>query len=375
MRPILRIAALGVAAAFLVLTWRQRTENTPPPPVPRPSEARASHGSQREALFSASTEAATIADLARSLNAANASAILAQMSATLSNMSRLDTAAAIVALLDSGLDAATGQHFNVGSGGKLSSSPTLRVWLLDQLGAVDPNAAASYAAKIYSGSNSADEWAVALRNDWRIAASAGRIDNVRARVLQLSARATWADNPSIGFLEALDLHVATLAWEAVPQFELWLQPSRPLSLRSAAWIALDRMAMEGPSDFLPALAQHRNWLESQPLLRAGLLARAHLGVTRERMAVEHYLQRDDISDFEGRRFLELLPNISGTVSHGLVTTPRLPNLLLAAQLDRAALSVVREWQATNALPRWKHILVTTEARLTQTVASAARGGF
>jgi hypothetical protein len=305
----------------------------------------------------------------------NVRGILAEMAKTLDGASRAEAVAALLTVLDSGSDAPTGLAFKVGPSGNLLGAPTLRVWMLDQLSRLDVAAAASYAVRIYARHDSADEWAIALRNDWRAAAPAGRIEAVRARALELIADAEWARQPTVGFLEALDLSVATMAWEAVPRLEQWLGPAQPKALRAGAWIALDRLTMEVPSDFLPTLAQHHEWLASQPMLRAGLMARADLGADRERQAAETYLQRADVAEMEGKRFFELLPNVSATVSYNLVTTARTPSPPQAARLDQAALAGVREWRAQPRFSRWNVELAATEVRLAESVASAVRGGY
>jgi hypothetical protein len=302
-------------------------------------------------------------------------AALGEMEGALRALPRDEAVAALIAFLDSGADAATGLDFKLGSGGILARAPTLRVWALDHLGRIDAAVAASYAARIYARHDSADEWAVALRNDWRVAAPAGRIEPVRARVLELLADEAWAKQPSVGFLEAFDVAVATMAWEAVPRLEQWLGLAQPKALRAGAWIAFDRLTMEVPSDFLPTLVQRREWLASQPLLRAGLVARADLRVERERQAVETYLQRDDVSTLEGKRFLELLPNVSATVSHNLVTPARITSPAQAASRDQASLSSVRDWRGKPRFSRWNDELAAAETRLAEAVASAVRGGY
>ncbi len=313
--------------------------------------------------------------LAAGLGPGDARTALAVMAQALHTASPAAAVAALRALLDRGSDAPTGLAFRVGPGGDLAGAPTLRVWLLDQLSHINPADAASYAERIYARHDSADEWAIALRNDWREAASTGRIAPVRARALELLDDPVWAKQPSVGFLEALDLSVATMAWEAVPRLEQWLDPAQPKALRAGAWVALDRLTMEMPADFLPALAQNRDWLASQPLLRAGLMARADLSAVRERQAVEAYLQRADITALEGKRFFELLPNVSATVSYNLVTTVRIPTLQQAARLDRAALDQVDVWQAQPQFARWRIELTVAEMRLGESVASAVRGGI
>ena len=70
-------------------------------------------------------------------------------------------------------------------------------------------------------------------------------------MLEMLERPDWATSPSIGFLEALDIGVATVAWETMPRLEEWLRDPQ-FKLRAAASLAIDRMAMEAPIDFIPA---------------------------------------------------------------------------------------------------------------------------
>jgi hypothetical protein len=302
-------------------------------------------------------------------------AALAGLSARLDALGPTAAVAALIAALERRVDWPTGLAFRVGAGGNLEAAPTLRVWLLDQLGRRDGAAAAGYAARIYAAHDSADEWAVALRDDWRAAGRNGRLGEVRGRVLELLAEPAWSAQPSIGFLEAFDVGVAALAWEAVPRWESWLGPDRPPALRHAAWIALDRLTQEVPEDLLPRLAAGTAWLDSQPMLRAGLLARADLASPAQRAAVERYLSNTAITEAEGRRFLELVPNVSGTVAHTLVTANRLPSPAVAALRDRTALAVLAGWTADPQMARWAEPLTGARVRLTAQVQAAVQGGY
>lgn len=302
-------------------------------------------------------------------------ALLAEMAAKLRTLPQAEAVALLVALLDGRGDAPTKLEFQVGPGGDLRTASTVRVWALDQLGQLDAAAAAAYSKAIYARHDSADEWALALRNDWRHAAQTGQFDAVRARALELMAHEPWAANPSMGFLEALDLSVATLAWEAVPRLEAWLNASPSEVLRRSAWMALERMSAEMPEDFLPALSRRPEWLATQPLVRAGLVARADLGVERQRTAVEHYLQRPDLSTEEARSFFELIPNANAIVANTLATQTRVPTLTRTAQMDATTLQTMRSWQGRPEFSRWRAEIAAAEARLVENVASAKRGGF
>lgn len=313
--------------------------------------------------------------IAATTTAEASAALLAEMAAKLRAVPKADAVALLLALLEGRGDAATKLGFEIAMGGDLRTAPTVRVWALDQLGQLDAAAAAAYSKAIYARQDSADEWALALRNDWRHAAQTGQFDGVRSRALELMAYEPWAANPSMGFLEALDFSVATLAWEAVPRLGAWLDASQSEVLRRGAWMALERMSAEMPEDFIPALARRPEWLAAQPLVRAGLVARADLGTERQRTAVEHYLQRPDLSTEEARSFFELIPNANAIVANTLATQARVPTLTRTAQMDATTLQTMRAWQGREEFARWRTEIAAAEARLAENVASAKRGGF
>jgi hypothetical protein len=300
---------------------------------------------------------------------------IADLRITMDSLPKSEAVAWILRMLDSGRDAVTGQPFRIGTGGSLTGAPTLRVWLLDRLGQLDPTTAAKYSQRIYERHSSADEWALALRNDWRQALQTGGIASVRNRVLELLDDPDWAASPSLGFLEAFDVAVATMAWEAVPRFERWLTAGQPKPLQKGAWLALDRLATESPTDFAAQLTLNPAWLSTQPSIRAGLMARANIAIEPDRLAVEAYLRRNDLGEAEGGRFFELYPNVSGSVSQNLVTVPRLVSLTEAAHRDQRALQGVRAWRAQPEFARWRNHLNEAEARLVEACASAMRGGI
>jgi hypothetical protein len=116
--------------------------------------------------------------------------------------------------LESGNDIATGLGFRVGPNGSLIEQPSLRVAALDWLGEFSSSDAAAYAETIFQSSDSADEWAVALRNF-------GRSQNARENpsftdaVHELFVRDQWKANPSEGYFEAFDAVVFSACGEFV----------------------------------------------------------------------------------------------------------------------------------------------------------------
>ena len=263
-------------------------------------------------------------ELAASITTDNALEVLAQLAGALHERPTAEAVAAIMAMLDSGRDVPTGLLFKIGSGGNLTSAPTLRVWLLDQFGRIDPAAAAKYAAQIYATAaprmNGPLHCATIGATGWFQAAS----PRCASADSSCSKTKRGPVPQSIGFLAAFDVSVAAAAWEAVPRWEQWLRTEESPALRHAAWVALDRLALEVPEDFLPQLAAHPDWLGTQPMLRASIMARADVGTTRQRAAAESYLQRRDLGAEEAAKFFELFPHTNATIGHTLASTRRLP---------------------------------------------------
>jgi len=299
--------------------------------------------------------------------------VLSEFESKLRELSAAEAVQMLVRALNDGRDFETGLSFKIGPGGNLETAPTFRVWMLDRLGRQDPAAAAVYSQRIYQAGTSPDEWALALRNDYRNGATSGGLDVVRTRMLEMLERPDWATSPSIGFLEALDIGVATVAWETMPRLEEWLRDPQ-FKLRAAASLAIDRMAMEAPIDFIPAMMS-QNWLDKQPLLRPTVVARANLAREEERLVVEAYLIRPDLSLTEGERYFAIVPNVTASFSYNLVSTPRVPTVRQVAQLDQASLDVVREWRYNPKLAKWSAHLANAELRLLESVSSAKRAGY
>lgn len=378
-RPALRtVAALALAFVAVVLWWTTRPTpargtSATPTATPAAPVVRSADSTQPDDLASRLARART--ELKAQATPETVQTALAKLRDELLAAPAAAVVAALLAELRSGADVPTGLDFRVGAKGNLATWPTWRIWLLDVLGQVDPAAAAAHSADVYARRNSPDEWSLAMRNEWRGLDPSNRATAVRERARELISAPDWAQQPTVGFLEGVDAAVATLAWEFVPRFETWLGPESSPMLRQAGWVALEKLALENPSDFLPALASNASWLSSQPLLRAGLMARADVGDDRQRAAVESYLARADVAAAEGEKFFALFPNVNAPISHTLMSTLRTPSLAEAAHRDRAALAQVRGWRTQPSYMRWAEGLAAAETRLAASVASAVRGGI
>src|SRR6266567_6387377 len=178
--------AVGLLAALAVWRGRQRVQSAasaPASPVSASPSAGINRKERRERRERIAGTADGLEEMLRSAQAALHTAQdagskrqqLAALRQALSSMPSKNVTIAIRKFLDSKADAGTGQGFKIGGHGVLSEAPTLRAMLLDQLGQIDPAAAAAYAREILSRSDSADEWAVSLRNlAWGDASPEGR---------------------------------------------------------------------------------------------------------------------------------------------------------------------------------------------------------
>lgn len=372
------VAALAVVAVALSLWWTTRPE----PPADNPSSKAAaptpptvSNPTPAQPEGPAARLARARAELGSQAKAEDVQTLLARLRDELLAAPSAPVVSALLDELRSGADVPTGLDFRVGAQGNLATWPTWRTWLLDLLGQIDPATAAAHSAEVYARRNSADEWSLAMRNEWRGLDPAQRATAVRERARELVFADDWVQRPTPGFLEGVDASVATLAWEFLPRFEAWLAPESSKELRHAGWIALEKLALENPSDFLPALAANASWLSSQPLIRAGLMARADVGDDRQWRAVDAYLGRSDISAAEASKFFELVPHMNAPIAHTLISTLRVPSAAEAAHRDRGTLAKIREWRADPRLTRWSEQITAADTRLAESVASAVRGGI
>jgi len=226
---------------------------------------------------------------------------------------------AIRQLLDSGTDASTGLGFKIGGGGALLEAPTLRTFLLDQLGALDPAAAAAYAREILNTSNSPDEWALALRNLARGDTSAEARTMLEAKTGELLRNEAWQRDPSVGYLEAFDTAVHLGGTTLLPPLTELVSKKDNQAVAHAAFLTLDRLTINQPAQTLAALNEHPDWMTGHEATRANYFARADIGDATQRQLVESYLLDSTRSPAELQTFVGVFPNANFMISHNLLT--------------------------------------------------------
>ena len=275
----------------------------------------------------------------------------------------------LLAFLNSGADAATGLSFAVGHGGGLETAPSMRVAALDWLGEFDPAAAADYARQIFATSDSADEWALALRNYYRQNPTADAY--FVARVGEAFSRDSWLQNPSAGLAESLDFPVVIGGSEGFGLLQGLLQRSPPMRL--AALAAMDAWVIEQRATAIPLLVgANAGALDAGS--QAALLSRADIRDDTQRAAIESYLAAATVPLSAKAEFLRQFPNQSMIVANHLVTTSLPMSLTESAQLDAASLQFVGGLIQAGTHPELGNELAASRERLAGFVASARRGG-
>ena len=280
-------------------------------------------------------------------NAANASGLEMLRRALFEN--QMEGIAAIRDFLATKEDAATGQKFTVGPGGKLDGAPTLRIFLLDQLGQLSRQTGggpgAAVAREILSKKDSPDEWAIALRNlAWDEPKS---LPFLAAKMHEMLDYEPWTATPTSGMLEAFDVAVYTRDASFIPSLSAFASGENP-PLQRAATVALDRLAENSALAVMEYLNTHPETIADIPFVRADYFAKADLGDAQQREAVETYLDRADVSAGEKTKFLHAIASPGSFVSDSLLATA--PPVDDAAARYAGITAATADWLRTNRFP-------------------------
>jgi hypothetical protein len=250
---------------------------------------------------------------------------------------------AIREFLDSKADAPTYLGFKLGSGGLLEEAPTLRTFLLDEMGRLDPAAAAAYSRVILASKDSPDEWALALRNLARGDTSAEGRALLEAKTEELLRYEPWQNQPSVGFLEAFDVAVHLGGTHLMPALgELIRRQDNP-AVAHASYLALDRMVINDPVGALTALQSVPGWMSGREQTRANYFARADVRDPRQRQILENYLLSSQLGSAELDSFAGVYPNANYMISPNLLTMTRTSDRQTLIGRDAESLRVLQEW--------------------------------
>lgn len=270
--------------------------------------------------------------------------------------------------LDSQRDIATGLPFRVGRDSALSSSPTLRVFLIDLWGRIDPDAAANYARTALENIRHPDEHALHLRNFARGGSQAPEDrDFLTDRTLALILANEWRKAPTAGFAESFDLVVYLNLFELAPRLAADTAPGMAGNIRHASYLALDRLVLNQPTEVLPMLLDNPDLMAQQTFTRAGFFARADMADPQQLRLVEAYLLSTEIPLEEKNYFFELFPNLNVNFSHNLLTEVKMPDSYKIEQFYRNALVRTERWLDTPAFADRIEQLEAARSRLRETL--------
>jgi len=264
-------------------------------------------------------------------------------------------------LLESGQDAVTGLDFEVGNHGLLAGWPTLRVFLLDILSTADAEMAAAIARQLLDRTDSADEYATALRSLTRPGIARADDSELVSRFGQMLDHPQW--DQSRGFAEALDLARVVGSAEAARKLAAW--NGNP-ALKS---MAMDEFAAEHPQAMMEVLDSESAVTGKS---RARLMARADPADAGQLAAVDAYLRSPDRTDEEAAVFLKLFPLRSATTGFRLYGTNPSPYTLDQIKAgDRAAIDRVDVWAGDPALGKYSPQVSALRHRLAEWIGQAA----
>ncbi|MCC5806607.1 MAG: hypothetical protein JJU00_09805 [Opitutales bacterium] len=283
--------------------------------------------------------------LAESPSQAYAAGILRDLRAALAAAPRGEAVAAVTAFLETGRDERTRLPFSVGRGGRLETAPSLRVFLLDELGTLDPAAATQMAETGFEATESADEYAIHLRNfAWGSdLPPVERIAKVRERAMEMTQRNAWREAPTDGFAEAYDALVYATATEVTSQLARDTDRSRPGNIRRPSNLALDRLVIAAPEETLPQILDDMESMRDQPYTRAGYFARSDLRDPVQREIVESYLLSDSVGPDERTYFFDLFPNQNFHHSRNLLSENQYPSHEEIVERLRGAHEQTSQW--------------------------------
>lgn len=366
---------LIVAAAFgvtLLATWLWLRANRPAAPtITSPGQTNGLAVPQSETSANpAWAEKLNVAakNLAVATGVSGKNSALAELKTTIASGSTNEISLAIRRLLDAKTDAPTGQGFKIGKGGFLAEAPTLRAWLLDQLGQIDPAAAAEYAKMILSSKDSPDEWALALRNLALGDTSADAKKLLADKTGELLNFNDWQQNPSASYLEAFDTAVYLGGTNFVPTLAGMVSLQDNPALAHAAFLSLDRLVINDPAAMLTALLAQPELMQGREQTRADYFARADVGDPRQLDLLQNYLLQTGAAELQ--QFAGVFPNANFMISANLLTqSPSLEQAEIKRR-DAASLKVVQQWLDDPRFAKVRPELEKIQVRLQEFVRQA-----
>lgn len=262
--------------------------------------------------------------------------------------------ATLLQFLQSGADEATGLEFAVGAAG-LEEWPSLRAFLLDVLGKIDPETASRYALEtVIPAKNSTAEYAVSLQILWNHGGAEKPTAELTQAWLGLLQKADWSARPDAAWLESLDF--ASRIPEATPQFLAaatpWLaRPGEAAGKAEATEMVLERMMIRNPDVTLAELSKNPQWMNEgrAPAVRAAVFARVDATQPVQVSLLKAYLQPLPANGKEAEAFYRAFPCHNYGVAPGLSGQPDIPGAGEIQERLRADLVMLEAWRGDPAM--------------------------
>lgn len=268
---------------------------------------------------------------------------LKELQDLLNSMPPEEAVAWIRSFLATGDDKPTGLSFVIGKGGTLEEWPTFRTFLIDAIYSIDPSAAAAISREILATPTSADEWSLALRNVGKSGVNAENSSYLVAKTEELILNNEWQENPSIGYLNAFDVLVATNATTSTPLLSDLIQRKDRKDLAHAGFLTLDRLVQRQPEDMLGQLSNDDELQKSRPEMVSQQFARADIRDEAQREILKNWILDPTRTPTELRSFSGVYPNNNKFISNNLLTTESGQSGVDLAAHDRAALEIITGW--------------------------------
>jgi hypothetical protein len=272
--------------------------------------------------------------------------------------------AMVLAWLEEGEDLTFPMRFQTGPGSWLGSWPSLRVFLLDLLFHLDPEAAREMSLNILEESSSPDEWAIAFRNIGKFGLEEDRAV-LEEKSRELIQREAWREKPTAGYLEAFDVIVHLEQTEVVPELGRIMNGESHPAVAFASMLVLNRLAERQPESTLQHLVREKELMKDYPEARAELFARVDVRRPASAKLLRTYLITPERSPLELEHFAETFPHGGQFVSNSLLTGTYTKSGADIRAADEAALSQVRAWMRDPKMKKVRPYLKRTERRLMQ----------
>jgi hypothetical protein len=262
-------------------------------------------------------------------------------------------AAALLEFLRTGEDLSTSLGFVVGEAG-LDEWPTLRAFLLDLLGKIDPEMASRYAMDtVIPAKASTVEYAVSLQILWNHGGAEKPTPELTQAWIGLLEKPDWSARPDAAWLESLDF--ASRIPEVTPKFlkasTEWLaDPENVVERVGGVDLALERIAVQQPVGIMEALVRDPSLLSLGRGIyqRSQIFARASLNDSEQQKLLAAYLERLDPASQEAELFFSAFPCHNFSVSPGLSGEPKVNSSREIIASDRAAL----DWWQSQSGATW-----------------------